>query len=264
MRVAVIALVAGCAFHPGAGTREPDDAPADVATPRDAPADVGIDGPPPLCEVADASLVLCLEFNEVGLAGAANAIDGSGKHHDAALSNIGVTTRTVPATSQAITLTSSTDITLPMHSDFDLQHFTLSAWVKRNALAEMGVFDTGKQYTISLFNADGSVECAVSHQTTTSGFANGSPTASGEWDLVACTNDGAQLCSYSFRNGSKTPTVKCLAYTQSIDTGIGLGTTVGEWAGGGSHFTGALDQVRVYNRALSASQLCVQGGLSGC
>jgi len=260
---AVLALVTGCAFHHGSAVQR-DDAPADVGKASDAPADIAIDGPPPTCDVSDSSLVLCLEFDETGLAGATHAVDGSGKNHDPTLSGIGVTTRTVPASSQAITLTASTAIALAQHADFDVQRFTVSAWVSRNALAEMGVFDVGKQYTISLSSTDGSVECAVSHQTVTTGFSGGSPTAQSEWDLVACTYDGTQLCSHSFRNGSTTAQTMCIPYTLSLDTNVGNGESVGEWTAGASHFTGSLDQVRVYHRALSAHDVCVNGGLTGC
>lgn len=266
MRVVAVALLAGCAFHRGsAATAQPDDAPGDQIAMHDTTLDVAVDALPPNCKVADSSLVLCLELDEPGLAAASSAIDGSGRHHDPALSGVaGVTSRTVPSTSQAITLTSSTDITLAQQADFDLQHFTLSAWVRRNAQAEMGVFDTGKQYTMSLNGGDGTVECAVSNQSNTTGVGGLSPTGSNEWDLVACTYDGAQFCSYSFRNGSSVSESGCIPYTLSLDTNVGNGSSIGEWVDGNSHFTGTLDQVRVYSRALSAHELCVNGGLSGC
>jgi hypothetical protein len=86
--------------------------------------------------------------------------------------------------------------------------------------------------------------------TTSPGLAQ---TNGNEWDLVACTYDGANLCGYAFPNGSASPATTCNAYTQSLDTNVGYGTTIGECAipTYGSQFVRSLDQVRIYARTLS-------------
>jgi hypothetical protein len=265
VRAVFAALLAGCGFQHGEVTSEPKDAPADLPVIHDAPGDAAlIDAPPPLCAITDPSLVLCLEFDETGLAGLGTALDGSGKHHDATIANIGIVRRNVPAPSQALALSSTSKIAIATSTDFDIQHFTLSAWVMRDATAEMGVFDVGKQYTMSISSSNGEVECAVSHATSTTGFTAGSTTNQNEWDLVACTYDGTNFCSYSFRGGDTDGQQACINYNMTIDTNVRMGESVGEWVGGTSHLTGGIDQVRVYNRALDEHDLCVNGGLSGC
>jgi len=272
--LALAMMVGGCGFQPGSVAGD-GDADGGTGTDAGAPAHdtsfdsnrVASDTAMPSCAVSDPDLRLCLEFDDPNLATATIAVDGSGLHHDATVSNIGVVTRTVPTTSQAITSDDTTAIRIAKSSDFDLQTFTLSAWVNRTALAEYGLFDTGKQYTISINNGNGQVECAVSNNgNTTSQIA--AQTAQDEWDLVACTYDGTQLCAISFRNGSTSSQSACVGYNMTLDTGEPSGSAVAAWAASSttlqSHLIGAIDQVRVWARALSTQEICTAGGLAGC
>jgi hypothetical protein len=224
------------------------------------------DGPSNPCHTTDASLRLCLEFDEPGLAMATTALDSSGHAHNPMIANITGVMRTVPASSPAVQLSSTSTITLAQHSDFDLQQFTLTAWIKRggNPAQTQGVVDTGGQYSLSI-DTFGRVQCGVTHGGTTT-YPGLAQTNGNEWDLVACTYDGANLCGYAFPNGSASPSTTCNEYTQSLDTSVGYGTTIGEWAipTSGSQFVGSLDQVRIYARALSHQELCTAAGLSGC
>ena len=220
--------------------------------------------PPPLCDVTDPSLVWCLEFDEPGLATATTTLDGAGQHNDPAISGINVVTRNVPANSQAIALTTSSSISIAKPGTFDLQAYTLTAWVYRSSNSELGVIDTSHQYTMSISSTDRTVECSASNQMGTIGTLSSlSGTGANEWDLIACTFDGQHLCSYSLRNGSTTASGGCGNFNQTLAT-FGGTTTVGEWATGTSHFVGQIDQVRIYNRVLSATEICQNGGLSGC
>jgi hypothetical protein len=261
MRVCVVALLAACGFTRGAATGGPGDGSAQP----DAAPDGAIDAPPgSTCLTSDPSLVLCLELDEPGLAAAPVARDTSGLGHDAALSAVTVSSRVVPATSQALALTGRSSLALGNVADFDMSNFTLSAWVKRSTRIEMGIIDTGRQYTLSLNGVNGQVDCAVSSNGQTTAFVIGSGVQSNEWDLVACTYDGTNVCTYSFRNGSASGQQHCAGYTKPIDRGKGLGTTVGSWADGTTHFSGVIDQIRMYSRALTQQELCTAGGLSGC
>ena len=220
--------------------------------------------PPPLCDVTDSSLVWCLEFDEAGLASATTTLDGAGQHLDPAISGINVVTRNVPANSQAIALTASSSASITKPSAFDLQAFTLTAWVYRSSNSELGVIDTSRQYTMSISSVDHTVECSASNQIGTIGtLVSVSATGANEWDLIACTFDGQHLCSYSLRNGSTTAVGGCGNFNQTLGTSGGT-TTVGQWANGSSHFVGQIDQLRIYTRALSATEICQNGGLSGC
>jgi hypothetical protein len=265
MRGATLALLVACGFHhgvvpPGGG----DDAPG-TPDARQPPDGSGSPDTPfvATCGTTDPALVWCLEFDEPGLANATVALDGSGLHHDPAISNVGVVTRTLPASSQAIATTASSSITLAKPSDFNLQAFTLSAWVSPFSSNELGIIDTEKQYTLSINSANQTVECAVTSGANTTGYGGVSVTAQGEWDLVACTFDGQHVCSFSFRNGSTNGQPGCANHNTALAT-AGTTSSVGEWVNGTSHFVGAIDQVRLYSRALSETELCVAGGISGC
>ena len=265
----LVLSVAACSFHTTNGATPITDAHAGSA---DAMADamaVHSDAALPRCDTSDPSLKLCLEFDEGGLATATTALDGSGLHHDPTIANVTVATRTVPMRSQAVQTAGNTSMSIAPSSDFDLQQFTLSAWIKHggNPPMQQGVVDTGKQYTLSIDN-NGNVVCAVSHNGTTFGLVPGAPTNTNEWDVVACTYDGSQLCAWTFQNGSSTAMGGCGPFSQSIDTNGGFGTTIASWAQTpippSSHFIGSIDQVRIYGRALTSQELCTAAGLANC
>ncbi len=261
--VALAACLAACGFQHGAAeSMNPTDAPR----PSDAPGDARkvIDVPPaPTCQTSDPSLVWCLEFDEPNLATAAMALDSSGLHHDPSIANITTTTRSVPASSQVITLATSSTISIAKPSDFDLQAFTITAWVRRGSNGELGIVDTSKQYTMSIASTDHTVECAVSNGTQTVSYQGSALTGMSEWDLVACTYDRANVCEYVFRNGSNSSQSGCSGRNLTTAT-TGTTTTVGSWADGTSHFVGDIDQVRLYSRALTEQEICTAGGLTGC
>lgn len=276
-RVIIGALLscAACSFQHGALAdmpMQPDDAkPDDAKHDSDAPAmdgpNVAEDAALNACDTTDASLRLCIEFDEPDLATATTARDGSGLAHDMTIANIAVAPRTVPAQSQAAQLSSTSTIKLAQHQDFDLQQFTVTAWIKRgasNPAQTQGVIDTGAQYALSI-DTFGRVQCGVTHDGTTT-FPGLAQTSGNEWNLVACTYNGSNLCGYAFQNGSASPQTECSSFTQSLDTNAGYGTTIGAWAvpTSGSQFIGSLDQVRVYARALTQQELCTAAGLNGC
>lgn len=277
-RVSIIALVscAGCSFQHGVAVTgdvpmQPEDAKHDSGSDSDAPSidapKVPVDAPPNACDTTDTSLRLCIEFDESDLATATTARDGSGLAHDMAIDNIAVASRNVPAQSQAAQLSSSSTIKLAQHADFDLQQFTVTAWIRRgasNPAQTQGVIDTGAQYALSI-DTFGRVQCGITHDGTTT-FPGLAQTSGNQWNLVACTYNGSNLCGYAFQNGSASPQTECDSYTQSVDTNAGYGTTIGAWAvpTSGSQFIGSVDQVRVYARALSQQELCTAAGISGC
>ncbi len=261
--VALAVCVAACGFEHGAA--EPSNS-SDAPRPIDAAVDARriVDAPPaPPCQTSDTSLVWCLELDEPNLASATTALDSSGLHHDPAITNLTTTTRSVPASSQAVTLTTSSTMSLAKPSDFDLQSFTITAWVRRNSNSELGIVDTSKQYTMSITSTDHTVECALSNGGQTVSYDGSAQTGMSEWDLVACTYDQSEVCEYSFRNGSASAQSGCSGRNQTTATS-GTLTTVGSWADGTSHFVGDVDQVRLYSRALTQQEICTAGGLTGC
>ncbi len=107
------------------------------------------------------------------------------------------------------------------------------------------------QYSLSI-DTFGRVQCGVTHDGTrpTRGWRR--PTGTNGISSRARTT--ARTCAaMRFPNGSASPATTCNAYTQSLDTNVGYGTTIGECAipTYGSQFVGSLDQVRIYARTLS-------------
>ncbi|HTL39036.1 MAG TPA: LamG-like jellyroll fold domain-containing protein [Kofleriaceae bacterium] len=269
--VAILAA-AGCGFEHGqlegmTGTGDSsvaDDARTDGAKTIDGAIDAAT--VVPACLDSDPNLAWCLEFDEPGLATAATAKDGSGHDHDPTLSNVNATSRNVPAgtSSQAISLTINSSISIAKPADFNVNDFTMMAWIYRTSSNELGVIDTAFQYTLSIEPTNHTVLCAIaSSQGTAVEYWNGSQTAINEWDLIACTYDGAQTCTYSFRNGSTTSQKACTGRNSTTATN-GSTSSAGMWTDSTRHFVGAIDQVRLYSRALSTKEICVAGGLAGC
>ena len=77
------------------------------------------------------------------------------------------------------------------------------------------------------------------------------PLALNEWHHVAATWDGASIKVYV--NGVKEGEV---ASSATLPSDLGASTAIGAWLGGGnSFFTGSIDEVEIFNRALSAAEI---------
>ncbi len=269
-------LLAACSYSPPVGEAVDVDAPGqepgDPPPPPPPGTDAGVvlDTPPQVtCTTSDSSLALCLELEDDTTT---VAIDGSGKQHDAAINNATATTRDVPVTSRALTLTSSSAMMIGDSPDFDLQTLTISAWVRRTASPSagqrFGVFDVGRKQAAMALDDQGRVVCMVRTDFDV-WVGTGGATALNEWSLIACTYDAPELCMYTFKNGSSNPTVECgNTDGEPIDMSVNAGSTVGALFDPAnqpvSGLAGAIDSTRVYGRALSESQLCTANGLSGC
>lgn len=267
-------VLAACSYTPPAGGELGVDAetgqlPGDPPPPEP-DAGVVLDAPPQVtCTTSDSSLVLCLELEDQD---AQVAIDGSGKGHDAAVSNATATTRDVPATSRALALSTSSAMMIGDTPDFDVQRLTISAWVRRSSLPasgqRFGVVDLGRKQAALAIDDSGHVVCMVRTDFDI-WVGTGGTTAVNQWSLVACTYDAPELCMYVFPNGSATPTVECgNTDGEPLDTSINAGGTIGALFDTAnqpvSKLNGAVDSIRVYGRPLTQTQLCNANGLTGC
>ncbi len=73
------------------------------------------------------------------------------------------------------------------------------------------------------------------------------PLVNGTWSYVAATYDGAQLCVYL--DGASPD---CAGSTESIPP---VATTLRLGGSGGSNFTGNMDEVAIYSKALSKARI---------
>jgi hypothetical protein len=273
MRAAVLAALAGCGFSPTplAGSLTVDAA---RVTGSDAGMVATSDAPNPRpCYAPDLTgIVMCLELDDPDLVGSGIARDGAPGHHDATVTNGDPAMRSVPAPSPAQTISTSSGaaqatIEVPDSADFALQHFTLMAWIDLTAYPTAsnayGIVEKLGAFNMYI-DTDGGVDCTVG-----SGGQGvlGDIVPQNTWALVACTFDGSQVCSVATVGGSgqaaepqcSDVTLAGVASTNPVLVGARFdGTMVF------NHMFGSLDSARIFNRALSAAQICVGGGRTGC
>ena len=91
---------------------------------------------------------------------------------------------------------------------------------------------------------------------------------SNTWSLVACTYDGSQICTFVFSGGSGTAVQACSQVDSvsvaATSNGVVIGGRYSTSDGVYNRLYGSLDSARMFDRALSASEICVGGGRTGC
>jgi hypothetical protein len=133
--------------------------------------------------------------------------------------------------------------------------FTVSAWIlERDSAASRAIFSPGEEsYGFRLLSAN----------TTISGSLTGAasvvarcPIALGQWTHIACAYDGTNLRIY--RNGAIHQTVEGPSPSLSWNSGYAEIGSEGQ-----AFWKGALDELRIYNRALTVTEISAihSGGL---
>jgi hypothetical protein len=256
----LLVLAAGCSDLLGLKQTEPR--PADAARLGDGASDAGV----PACGVTDSALVLCLEFDEPDLATARVALDGSPAHNNASISDVAVTTRTVPITSQALELSTGSTVSVAPTTDLEPAQFTVSAWLDPATSGPAGVVG-GSDYELDVETGTDLVVCTLLTATSPPAISAQSiaaePLGAGQWGFVACTYDGVQLCAYAGGSAATVEIPQCNPGGPVTASGSG-GLDIGQSALGQAAYAGGIDSVRVFTRALSAAELCAEAGLTGC
>jgi|HubBroStandDraft_6_1064221.scaffolds.fasta_scaffold128578_2 hypothetical protein len=278
MRALVLAAIAGCGFSPHEAQVDASlatrDAPGSLVH-TDASASSPDAEPPAACYAPDITgIELCLELDDPDLTGSAIARDGAPGHHDATMTNGLPITRTVPTSSpaQEISTTSGAsqvDIQVPDSTDFDLPAFTLMAWIDRTATPEddmaYGIIERSNQFLMYI-DDEGGIDCSIG--SSGENGVLGDIVSLNTWSLIACTYDGSQVCALLMSGGSGTAEQECedvgAVNVGSASNGPVIGARYSTSEGMFNHLYGSLDSARIFNRALSASEICVGGGRSGC
>ncbi|MBT3835410.1 LamG domain-containing protein, partial [Candidatus Peribacteria bacterium] len=151
-------------------------------------------------------------------------------------------------------------------NDLDIpSHFTLSAWINPATLSlseSSIIFDKGKggvgypAYQLSL-QTNNKLLCGFSNENSGGGW--GTPTYStyaisgiDTWRLVTCTYDGTNVRLYIDGALDNSSSKTGVPYDNNIATSIGAGRSSGPIA---YYFNGLLDDIRIYNRGLAASEV---------
>lgn len=248
----LVGLVTLCGCRQIFGIGDPGQATGDAAAlgdVRQSDARVALDAPPFLqeCSTLDTSLVGCWELDQ--------SLADSGPHHFDLMSSNAAPTYVTGHTGEAI-VTNTIDLNVADSVDLDVNAVTIAAWVYVTAMPggnggtgsmHASVLDNHNEYALYV-EGNGSIRCYAGAST-----ANMSGVIQiNQWTHLACTGAGTTLRAYV--NGQQVAT----GILAGIPTGSSTGLTLGSDnpSGSGSRLNGWLDDVRLYNRALTAVEIC--------
>jgi len=207
-----------------------------------------------------AALVGWWEFDETGWDGTSNEVvdsSGSGNHGTA---KGGATTVAGGKWGRAASLDGTNDwLDCGDNATYDLQDFTLTAWVNLGldeaAGADLQIVDKNLQYSWRLdFDGQDKLQCIVWDSVTTPGHRGDQTNFNtGTWFHVAVvvSNNSFQHYIDGATDGSLNTGI-----TPPLDTNGGVNLGIGaNNAGAGNWFNGMIDDVRIYNTALTQSEV---------
>lgn len=200
-------------------------------------------------QAARPGAVLSMHFEEPS---GTNFADYSGDGNTATCTNCPARVAGVFGQALALSKADTTGLTVPYSASLDLSVGTLSAWVKPTWAAGANGYNPGilgvrgsggtrfswhirDDYSaIDLYNGDtvGSLPISITP---------------GAWHHLALVQEGSQWTGYL--DGVALGTV-----SQPFGTQTGLPLMIGA-SGGGEHFSGSIDEVALYDRALSAAEI---------
>lgn len=252
---------------PEAGVDAQADAPQD-APPPDAPQpDAPTDAPPPDAPPPDAALpayaqevlgdnpILYLRFDD-------NVGSGVDLTNSGSLSGVNCVIQTADAGTVSVTgkvgnavKIGSTEINCGDVAEFTLKSpFTLEGWFQKTSGAtgaqrlfyRLGPSANGSQGYVLNSSGFGVAMYRYLDNVPSSVVAK-PPLLNGTWIYVAATYDGAQICVYL--DGANPD---CASSAESIPP---VATTLRLGGSGGSNFTGNIDEVAIYSKALSKARI---------
>lgn len=197
-----------------------------------------------------------------------NGIDSSGNGHDGVVNGATATTDRDGNAGAAMSFDGTDFISLggldiPSGSD----ELTLAAWINTNEFDQRRILSKatgiGTEDHYFMLGTIGSGQ--VRSRLRTGGSVTYTPySAPGDipsnvWTHVAMVYDGTQMRFYvngiPSDNPSPTSQMSPQPKTGTVDTNVGVNTWIGQNPVGGYSFVGAIDDVRIYNRSLSAEEL---------
>jgi hypothetical protein len=248
-RTLIVVAITGCSFNPPRGDDDGGGQPPDGSVPL------------VNCHSTDSELRLCVDFESPP------PNDGSPDHLTLTTDRVVAMDRVGPEGAEhAVMVDATSSMRVAESPALDLTgDFTLELWIDATRLPMSGtrywMFDNNTQYAMELKD-DGTMRCVIGSDTLdTVGMVT-----AGRWTHVACVYHDGDLEAFLDGNNNG-----CHSANPPVTTGT-VGSAIGANVGAGGlteQFVGGLDNVRVYARALEASEICrlATGGTScdgGC
>ena len=180
------------------------------------------------------------------------ASDSSGNGNDGTVNGTDFDTDSVAGVSgTALSFDGSSDyVETTYNTDYASGGFTLSAWAKTSSSAIMRIFSKwqapGTNQKWLLFN-NGQIEFGITNSS--GGITSTNTYNDGQWHLFTAVADGTDM--YLYVDGVQTDTD---THDNTFDTNA-LAWRIGARNDGAEYFNGEIDDARIYNRALSATEV---------
>lgn len=256
--IVLVLVLGGCGFHVAAGSDPPRDAEADATSDGrtiDGPARVACD------TMFGSDLVACYELEDGVSDGV--LLDSAPAHRDAIATGLTATTR---GTSMAAVVTPSARAFAPDSAALDLPAaYTVAVWVRPNTHPMQGdvqgLLDHEGQYAMLVGNTGAEIQARCVHTGVSRYEWTTSPPLA-TWSWFVCTWDGTAFCAYRW-TAMNDHQHYCHRPTVPPASGGTNGLAIGHLSDLGLPefpLDGALDSVQVFQRALTAAELCTQLG----
>jgi hypothetical protein len=247
MRRGVFALVAvvGCAYNePMVGDDMSGSNPGSGSNPaRTCP--------------SDPTLKLCVDFDG---SLTPTVADGAG-HTISSVNVVGMNRSGDPAAH--VDATSQLTIASAATGDLDLPQLTLELWISpdRQPPSEQkySIFDHSGHYSIEMKD-NGSVTCSAGGQSVDSSTS----ISTGAWTHVACTFDSQNLNIYVSGNLDGCQNGGSGSGSTGQPAGVAIGAELGSGFTLDNQFIGGIDNVWLYDHALTSAEVCAAAGGTAC
>jgi concanavalin A-like lectin/glucanase superfamily protein len=218
-----------------------------------------------LCS-ADPTLVGCYRFEAASPPSLLK--DESPAHNDGMIDGV-----SYPAGHEgaALKLSSASRVTIPESPSLDVTSLTLEMWVMPDTVAGagalVGLFDNNQQYGLFL-QSQNIVTCLIRTVLQNGPQLNTSvPIAIGRWTHLACTYDEVARVGRVFVDGA--PVVVAPSPDPAINTTGTDGSALGADSPCpskpcGSSFSGSIDSLRIWKRALPPAEICAHADRVSC
>lgn len=199
---------------------------------------------PPFCDPNDASLLACFRFE-------GDTLDASGKSNTVTPTNVNLGGGKA---GQAGDFQADSQIRIEDAPHWHVSQYTLELWYSQRSYGgtRMGLFDSDGRYGLFVYGA-GELRCSRGDA-----VASMTNMPLDTWTHAACVFDGAKLRLYV--NGAQAAEDDAVP-PEPDGTGS---NALGSNAPSGDSLDGLIDDVRVWNVARSASEICAAAGKQGC